>query len=67
MLDKIVKFAKAYAYLGRHHSGEAATGYRKPGRHRPNPAETVYHTTGRATNRGNWGDEDTGLWPVVVP
>jgi hypothetical protein len=37
------------------------------GRHRRDLGETPYKTPGRATDRGNWGDEQTGLYPVVQP
>lgn len=36
-------------------------------RHLVKASETPYSTPGRATDRGNWGDEPTAAWQIIPP
>lgn len=70
MWTKITKYLKRYTHIGKHRSSERAVSQgsiRHVARHAWSKLQTPYQTPGRATNRGNWGDEDTGMWQVVLP
>lgn len=58
---------RGWTYSPRHGGGGTADQHQHIGTHRVIKTETPYKTPGRATNHGNWGDEDTGLWPIVTP